>query len=76
MASPASKLTSMCILLLVFASASGLGTTSFRGIGSMERSGVNSRQFLNDLVLELNYNNRKLISTSRVAPGGPDGQHH
>ncbi|KAK1420412.1 hypothetical protein QVD17_21984 [Tagetes erecta] len=77
-----SKLISVCILLLLLiANVSGLETTSsYRGVRSMEKGVFNSRQFLNDLVLEFskmnNYSERKLIDTNRVAPGGPDGQHH
>lgn len=79
MANSSSKLISMCILLLLlFTNVSSLGT-SYRGVKGMER-GVKSRKFLNDLVLELsklkNYNRRKMVGTARVAPGGPDGQHH
>ena len=79
MSTSASKLISLCILLLLFANVKSLETTSYRGVRGMER-GVNSSQFLNELVLELsklkNYNRRKMVDTARVAPGGPDGQHH
>lgn len=79
MATSASKLISMCILVLLFSNASGSETTSYRGVKGMEK-GVNSSQFLKHLVLELsklkNHNRRKLVDTARVSPGGPDGQHH
>lgn len=79
MANSSSKLISMCILLLLlFTNVSSL-ETSYRGVKGMEK-GVKSSKFLNDLVLELsklkNYNRRKMVGTARVAPGGPDGQHH
>nr|GEX57663.1 hypothetical protein [Tanacetum cinerariifolium] len=73
MSTSASKLISLCILLLLFANVRSLETTSYRGVRGMER-GANSSQFLNELVLELkNYNRRKMVDTARVAPGGPDG---
>ncbi|KAK4361175.1 hypothetical protein RND71_020127 [Anisodus tanguticus] len=75
-------LSSSLILLLIFFSQVNISvsrTTSYRGLENMRK--IDSKQILSELVNDLGKNmeqnhRRVMKNTDRVAPGGPDPQHH
>lgn len=83
MANSKSILSSILVLLLIFSlhvNTSVSKATSYRGLENMRRK-IDSKQILkklvNDFGKNLEQNHRRLMKgKDRVAPGGPDPQHH
>ncbi|KAI7999208.1 CLAVATA3/ESR (CLE)-related protein 5 [Camellia lanceoleosa] len=64
---------------ILFVHVMGSRATSYRG-QEMMRKRIDSRHILLELGFDLSNmmdgNGRKMVDTDRVAPGGPDPQHH
>nr|XP_009804781.1 PREDICTED: CLAVATA3/ESR (CLE)-related protein 5-like [Nicotiana sylvestris] len=83
MANSKSILSSIFVLLLIFSSHVNISVsraTTYRGLESMRRK-IDSKQILSELMNDfgknLEQNHRRVMKgKDRVAPGGPDPQHH
>ncbi|KAK4364113.1 hypothetical protein RND71_015471 [Anisodus tanguticus] len=82
MANSNSLLSLVFLLLLLFAKVNISTATSYRGIESIRRN-IDSKKILREIIFDLGKkmkmqisNKRALVDADRVAPGGPDLQHH
>lgn len=68
----------LVLILLIFSSQVKFSVgkaTSYRGVENMRKK-IDSKQILRELMkMEQNYR-RIMMNKDRVAPGGPDPQHH
>lgn len=84
MANSNSTLTLVFILLLFFAKANISTSTSYLVRVESIRRKIDSQKILHEIILDLGRkmknmkisNRRALVDEDRVAPGGPDPQHH
>lgn len=71
----------LLILLLLFANASSLRATRYGSVEAHVKKMIDSKRILRELGFDLSkmkhYNRRAMdVDKDRVAPGGPDRQHH
>ncbi|KAM3343493.1 CLAVATA3/ESR (CLE)-related protein 5-like [Capsicum galapagoense] len=83
MANSISTLSLIFLLLLLFAKVNNSIATSYHGVETIGRK-TDCQQFLHEIIFDLGRkkknmqisNRRALVDADRVAPGGPDPQHH
>ncbi|XAR66549.1 hypothetical protein NMG60_11012825 [Bertholletia excelsa] len=69
---------SALFLLISLSPVISLKAASYRGLETMKKK-IDSNLLLLELGIDfskMKQNRRKMINTDRVAPGGPDPQHH
>ncbi|KAM3343573.1 hypothetical protein P3S68_025662 [Capsicum galapagoense] len=83
MANSISTLSLIFLLLLLFAKVNNSIATSYHGVETIGRK-TDRQKILHEIIFDLgrkmknmqNSNRRALLDADRVAPGGPDPQHH